>query len=99
MNRLGYTYLNRGQVREALVLFALNIEAYPQAFNVYDSYAEALAADHQYELAVRNYTRSVELNPANENARKRLEALHALWDPHAAPRQPELPRVHAQPAF
>ena len=72
MNRLGYSYLNRGQVRDALVLFRLNIEAYPESFNVYDSYGEALMADRQYELAARNYARSIELNPANENGTAKL---------------------------
>jgi tetratricopeptide (TPR) repeat protein len=78
MNRLGYTYLNRGQVKEALMLFRLNIEAYPESFNVYDSYAEALMADHQYEPAVKNYIRSLELNPRNDNGRKKLAELHLL---------------------
>jgi Dolichyl-phosphate-mannose-protein mannosyltransferase len=78
MNRLGYAYLNRGQVREALALFLLNIEAYPLSFNVYDSYAEALMADHQYERAVWNYTRSVELNSNNDNGRKKLKELSLL---------------------
>ena len=81
MNRVGYAYLNRGQVKEALTLFRLNIEAYPQSFNVYDSYGEALMADHQYELAVQNYARSVELDPGNENGRKKLEELHHLRVP------------------
>ena len=87
MNRLGYAYLTRGQVREALALFRLNIEAYPESFNVYDSYGEALMADHQYELAVRNYTRSVELNPENENGRKKLAELHLLLTTHTAPQR------------
>ncbi len=85
MNRLGYSYLGRGQVREALAFFRLNIEAYPRSSNVYDSYAEALVADHQYELAIQNYTRSVELNPGNDNGRMKLAQLHLLLDRHKAP--------------
>jgi tetratricopeptide (TPR) repeat protein len=85
MNRLGYAYLTRGQVKEALKVFRLNIEAYPESFNVYDSYGEALMADHQYELAVQNYTRSVELNPDNENGREKLAQLHLLLASHTAP--------------
>jgi tetratricopeptide (TPR) repeat protein len=85
MNRVGYAYLNRGQVREALALFLLNIDAYPHSFNVYDSYAEALMADHQYERAVRNYTRSVELNPDNDNGRKKLKELSLLRNSSIAP--------------
>jgi tetratricopeptide (TPR) repeat protein len=85
MNRLGYAYLARDQVREALSLFQLNIEAYPESFNVYDSYAEALMADQQYELAVQNYTRSVELNPENDNGREKLAQLHLLLATHTTP--------------
>ncbi len=78
MNRLGYTYLNRGQGIDALKAFRLNIEAFPGSFNVYDSYAEALAADRQYGLAARNYERAVELNPDNDNGRKKLLELRPL---------------------
>jgi tetratricopeptide (TPR) repeat protein len=85
LNRAGYAYLTRGRVREALVLFELNIEANPLSFNVYDSYAEALMADHQYERAVRNYARSVELNPNNANGRKKLKELTLLLCSRAIP--------------
>jgi tetratricopeptide (TPR) repeat protein len=85
MNRLGYAYLNRDQVREALALFQLNIEVYPHSYNVYDSYAEALMADHQYERALWNYTRSVELNPDNSNGRKKLKELSLLVNPGVTP--------------
>ena len=78
MNALGYQYLNRKQTKEALKLFAMNVETYPRSFNVYDSYGEALMADQQFDLAVRNYSRSLELNPENENGRKRLEELRVL---------------------
>jgi hypothetical protein len=84
LNRLGYVYLGRGQVNDAMTIFRLNVEAYPESFNVYDSYAEALMADHRYELAISNYSRSLELNPANENARGKLKELRILH-PHAMP--------------
>jgi hypothetical protein len=78
MNSLGYAYLNHKQVKEAVTLFQMNAEAYPGSFNVYDSLAEALMADRRYALALRNYARSVELNPGNENGRKKLEELKVL---------------------
>jgi hypothetical protein len=78
MNSLAYEYLNRKQVKEALALFKLNMEVHPWSSNVYDSYGEALMADHQYELAVENYRRSVEMNPGNENGKKKLEELRAF---------------------
>jgi Tfp pilus assembly protein PilF len=78
MNALGYQYLNRSPMKEALALFKLNVEAHPWSSNVYDSYGEALMADHQYELAAENYRRSVEMNPGNENGKKKLEELRAF---------------------
>ncbi len=72
LNRQGYACLNRGDVRDALLLFRLNIDAYPGSFNVYDSYGEALLAGHQYEEAARNFRRSIELNPHNENGKQKL---------------------------
>jgi hypothetical protein len=77
MNRLGYRYLGEGKVKEAIVLFALNVEAYPESFNVYDSLGEAQMADGQYGPAVQNYERSLEINPANKNGLKKLEELRA----------------------
>jgi cytochrome c-type biogenesis protein CcmH/NrfG len=78
MNSLGYAYLDRKQVKEAVTLFQMNVEAYPGSSNVYDSLGEALMADHQYSPAVRSYTRSIELNPGNEHGRKKLQELKAL---------------------
>jgi tetratricopeptide (TPR) repeat protein len=78
MNRLGYVYLSGKRVSEALAAFRLNIEAYPESFNVYDSYGEALMADHQYEQALRHYARSVEMNSSNNNGREKLAELRRL---------------------
>jgi tetratricopeptide (TPR) repeat protein len=77
--------MRRGQLQEALALFRLNIEAYPWSSNVYDSYAEALMANRQYDLAVRNFRRSLELDPGNRNATKNLKELQLLTE-HTQPR-------------
>ncbi|HTY59459.1 MAG TPA: hypothetical protein VMF59_11615, partial [Bacteroidota bacterium] len=78
MNSLGYSYLSRKQAKEAIALFRLNVEAYPGSFNVYDSLGEALMADGQYSLSVQNYERSLELNPGNDNGRRKLEELNKI---------------------
>jgi hypothetical protein len=54
MNALGYEYLYSGKVKEAIALFQLNVEAYPEAWNVYDSLGEAYMESGQYELAILN---------------------------------------------
>jgi len=77
MNQLGYRYLQEGKTREAVTLFKLNVITYPDSWNVYDSLGEAFLKDGQKDKAISNYERSLELNPANENATKILSEIHA----------------------
>ncbi|HEV3469460.1 MAG TPA: prolyl oligopeptidase family serine peptidase [Pyrinomonadaceae bacterium] len=75
LNVLGYELLGAGLVNEAVEIFKLNVEAYPGAFNTYDSLGEAYAAQGDKESAIKNYRRSLELNPQNTNAVERLKEL------------------------
>jgi CubicO group peptidase (beta-lactamase class C family) len=77
LNALGYQLLGAGRVADAIEIFKLNVEAYPQAFNTYDSLGEAYAAAGERDLAVQNYRKSLELNPQNANAVERLKKLEA----------------------
>ncbi len=75
MNTLGYRLLGMKRVREAIEIFKLNVETYPQSANVYDSLGEAYMVNGDKELAIRNYQRSVELDPQNANAAEMLKKL------------------------
>jgi len=75
LNRLGYALLETDKVDDAIKVFQLNIEAYPQDSNAYDSLAEAYAKKGEKALAVKNYAKSLELNPDNANALERLNKL------------------------
>ena len=75
VNALGYGLLNGGDLDGALALFELNAESYPNSFNVWDSWAEALARAGRVDDAIRYYERSLELNPGNDNARQKLTEL------------------------
>lgn len=75
LNALGYRLLGMKKVREAIEIFKLNAEAYPQSANVYDSLGEAYMTNGDKELAVKNYQRAVELNPQNTNALEMLKRL------------------------
>jgi cyclase len=68
LNMLGYQLLTRGRIDDALEIFKLNIEAYPQSSNVYDSYGEALMIMGDTTRAIANYEKSLKLNPENTNA-------------------------------
>ncbi len=75
VNALGYGWLGAGDVEGALVLFELNAGSYPNSFNVWDSWAEALAEADRIDDSIRYYEKSLELNPSNTNARDRLAEL------------------------
>lgn len=86
LNRLGYQLLGARKVDEAIEILKLNVEAYPAAFNAYDSLGEAYMTSGNKELAIANYRKSLELNPKNTNATQmlsRLESKAAPVDPKA----------------
>jgi CubicO group peptidase (beta-lactamase class C family) len=68
LNSLGYQFLGMNKVKEAIEIFKLNVEAYPESFNVYDSLGEAFMTIGDDSLAIQNYKKSLELNPRNTNA-------------------------------
>jgi len=75
MNSIGYVFMRKKQYEKAIKIFKLNVEAYPEVFNVYDSLGEAYMENGEKELAIKNYKRSIELNPDNENGKKMLDKL------------------------
>jgi len=76
-NALGYRYLGEGRIEEAVAVFEMNAEAFPEAWNVHDSLGEGLAALGQTERALASYRRSVELNPENTNGLDWIERLES----------------------
>ena len=77
LNDWAYRMLNGGgKPREALEIFKLNVFLYPNSANVYDSVAEAYAVNGHRELAIKNYKRSLELDPKNANAAQQLKKLN-----------------------
>jgi CubicO group peptidase (beta-lactamase class C family) len=77
VNLWGYALLAQAKKREAIGVFQLNAGLYPTSANTYDSLAEAYEAAGEQALAIKNYRRSLELNPANENAAEHLKKLGA----------------------
>jgi tetratricopeptide (TPR) repeat protein len=75
MNSLGYGLMRADKLAEAITIFKLNVNAFPDAFNVYDSLGEAYMKAGEKELAIKNYEKSLELNPDNENGKEMLKRL------------------------
>ncbi len=69
LNTLGYSYMAKN-LPATLSIFNLNVEQYPNSFNVYDSYGEALLP-----ASIGAYKKSVELNPGNTSGIAALEKM------------------------
>jgi len=76
LNTLGYYLLRSGHDQDAIKVFRLNTNTYPISFNVYDSLGEAYLKIGNKELGLANYKRSLELNPDNEDLKRRLDAIN-----------------------
>src|SRR5262249_36754111 len=77
LNTLGYEFLNARKFPEAIRIFQLNVQAFPQSSNVYDSLAEAYMNAGDKPRAIVNYEKALERNPKNGNAARMLQKLKA----------------------
>jgi len=77
LNDWGYRLLSSGRPREGLAVLQLTAGLFPASGNAQDSLAEAFAANGRRAEAITHYRRSLELDPGNDNARRRLARLEA----------------------
>ena len=75
VNNFGYELISKNLNTEALKVFELNTQLYPNAYNTFDSYGELLLKLGKKKDAAKAYKESVRLNPENENAVKILRSL------------------------
>ncbi|WP_082585001.1 serine hydrolase domain-containing protein [Caulobacter sp. Root655] len=75
LNDWGYRLLTTGKSKEGLAVLKIGAELYPDSGNAFDSLAEAYQVNGDRAEAIRNYRRSLELDPKNTNAAGRLKAL------------------------
>lgn len=76
LNALGYQLIQAKKFHDAIRIFQLNVEAYPQSSNVYDSLGEAYMDNGNKTEAISNYQKSLQLNPKNRNAVLMLQKLN-----------------------
>ncbi len=75
MNDAAYEFLQANELEKGIAILKLNLAAFPNAFNVYDSYGEALMMLGDTTNAIKKYKKSITLNPKNENGIEMLKKL------------------------
>ena len=74
---LGYRLMSTQHKEHAIQVFTLCVDVCPGSWNAYDSLGEAYMNNGETDLAIKNYRKSLELNPNNENATEILKKLRA----------------------
>jgi tetratricopeptide (TPR) repeat protein len=61
--QMGYQFLQRGDIPNAVQVFAWGVAAWPNSANAWDSYGEACAANGDPVTALANYRKALEILP------------------------------------
>lgn len=77
LNALGYRLLGEGKTDDAIAVFRLNVEMFPNSGNPFDSLAEAYLKKGDPVRAEAFYQKALELDPGNDNAAEQLGKLRA----------------------
>jgi glyoxylase-like metal-dependent hydrolase (beta-lactamase superfamily II) len=75
INGYGYRFFQQEKFEQAAALFKINVELFPESWNVYDSLGEALYAAGDHEKAIMLYEKSLELNPESPSGQQMLERI------------------------
>ncbi|MBZ4420853.1 serine hydrolase domain-containing protein [Myxococcus sp. RHSTA-1-4] len=75
LNGVGYRLLMSGRALDAIEIFKLNVEMFPNSGNPHDSLGEAYLVSGNKEQALVNYRRALELDPSNVNAAETVKRL------------------------
>ncbi len=76
LNSCGYVLLMRKDVKEAISVFRININLFPQSPNCFDSLGEAYLAAGMKDESKACYQYVLELDPQNANAKAQLEKIN-----------------------
>lgn len=74
LNNFGYNVLGKDP-KEAVEVFRLNAEEFPQSGNVWDSLAEAYMKSGNLKKAEEYYQKSLSLDASNQNAKDMLKKI------------------------
>ena len=76
VNSMGYIMLYAAKdVKKAIAFFEYNISNFPKSANAYDSLGEAYMIKGDKAQAIKNYKKSLKLDPNNQNAARLIQEL------------------------
>lgn len=78
LNNFGYELIHSNQLDKAIQIFELALLDDSNNANLYDSLAEAYYLNKDYDKALLNYTKALELDPKNENAKVIIDKIKQL---------------------
>ena len=77
INSYGYVLLRSNHTEDAIKVFKLNVENYPNSANVYDGLGDAWLKAGDKVQAIANYEKESSLDPTNEDLKKQIRNLKA----------------------
>jgi len=80
INGYGYQLLNQGQNDKAIEILTINTQRYPKSANAFDSLGEAYAIKGDKQNAIKNFKKSLSMNPpaaTKANSEKYMQQLDA----------------------
>lgn len=75
LNNLGYDIMIRYKFDEAIAIFKLNTEAYPESANTWDSLGDGYFWKGDKENAIKSFKKALEIDPNKNNSISRLKEL------------------------
>lgn len=78
MNDVGYQLINQKRIEKAVQIFSFNTKKHPSSANAFDSLGEVYLMLSDFDLAEKNYEKSIALGGTNGNAKKMLEQIKQI---------------------
>jgi tetratricopeptide (TPR) repeat protein len=78
INELGYWHYANGQYKEALNILSINLKLYPSSETMYAYFGNIYTQTRQYETALYNYSKCLEIDPDDIVAKSNIEKVKKL---------------------
>jgi hypothetical protein len=75
LDSLGYHLIKQNKIKEAVTVFQINVELFPNSWKAWDSLGEGFMYMNDETQCRTAYEKSLEINPDNRNASKQLRYL------------------------